>query len=620
MQDRYRHYKKRNWRVRNISVNDEENNNNLVNFARQQAKVEEINEEAVLVKLAPRSYHYTWIKRVVLAILYLSQIIPSLGLNPTLSTSSVQRLKGSWGISPSKHLDNTRNTKSRLESSKKVIPDSRPRHLSSQQQKASSSNVSKNNKVYYTPSKQAIKTMFKGAQQKMKTGEFGKASQLLKQILKMDPYDSHSYLALGRLESRRELASQISVFPNSISGVSSEKTQDRETLKPSTPSWATLLEEERPLDGLHKSVARNTFDLGTSKCPDSVHLWQAWAVHEQSLGHLNRAKELYERALTIDPTNPYVCHAYGLMMWQRLARPDKARRLWQNSLTKHSTAALVCSLGELETIQGNLDKAREIYATHLPRLRVKDCERETVEVYLSAAWLEDRNQKKFFASSNITASLTTPESILEEALKYYPENSRIQVALARLQARTSNASDFKNLIVPRSDTYSQELSTESTATEQQDSPNQSSSTLANFKLSEACEQMVISSESLREQNRIRNLLQKAKSQDNQVRHANSQASESNPPQYTSARASRAQDDDQLTSLRARKGSDGRLYNAWAKLEVKGGRLRNAKRILLEGIKKFPRDHSVSCSIPYLNDFFLVVYSNANFFSRLFMLP
>jgi tetratricopeptide (TPR) repeat protein len=48
-----------------------------------------------------------------------------------------------------------------------------------------------------------------------------------------------------------------------------------------------------------------------------------------------------------------------------------------------------------------------------------------------------------------------------------------------------------------------------------------------------------------------------------------------------------------STITASSKSDGRLFNAWANLEAKSGRLINARRILLQGIKRFPHDHSVS---------------------------
>jgi tetratricopeptide (TPR) repeat protein len=110
--------------------------------------------------------------------------------------------------------------------------------------------------------------LFQSAKQLEKQGKWREASDTYRSILQEDPHDSHSYLGYARLEARR-----------------------------STNSTA----------------ARQAFQRGTAHCPESVHLWQAWALYEQSRGEQDRARDLFERALTLDERNPYVCHAYGLM-------------------------------------------------------------------------------------------------------------------------------------------------------------------------------------------------------------------------------------------------------------------------------------------------------------------
>jgi Tfp pilus assembly protein PilF len=101
-----------------------------------------------------------------------------------------------------------------------------------------------------------------------KQGKWREASDTYRSILEEDPRDSHSHLGYARLEARRST--------NSTS-------------------------------------ARQAFQTGTVLCPDSVHLWQAWAMYEHSCGKEERARALFEQALTLDDRNPYVCHAYGLM-------------------------------------------------------------------------------------------------------------------------------------------------------------------------------------------------------------------------------------------------------------------------------------------------------------------
>jgi tetratricopeptide (TPR) repeat protein len=592
---------------------------------------------------------------------------------------------------------------------------------------------SKNNKLNMNKSKSKqqrwgntkrdrIKSMFQKAQQLTKTGQFGRASSMLRHIISdMDPYDAHSYLALGRLESRRELAtrSQSQLPLQSVSSQEGDADVTKAATTSAARSWASLLQEDgtnsdsalgstflpllqQQLPAVMDSptTARETFQTGVDKCPRSIHLWQAWAVHEQSMGRFEKAKKLYEQALQIDSTNPYVCHAFGLMMRQRLGDATKARELWRSALEQHSTAALVCSLGELELSEGHVQVARDIYATHLPRLRSRsssssrngngngknnnknqrqrrDTERETVEVYLAAAWLEERQWNQILSSAGrgrgrgleLNGAPEKAEHTLQEALYYYPQNSRLLVALARLQARLAsgpagggrpNTKAFAQGGVPvpsmsmktgrpnnKHIKESMEMKdsndglldqeevqlghelmerTQSPSSSSPSSPSSSTEVDANamtsLKLAEACERMLVSSVDLRrdaattndaESAKDSNMApeQRAQQQPQQQQQQRSKIMEKqnmdvedksrNPPQVPQPVSLKgASNNRNQNQWSTPSSSDGRLYNAWAKLEVKGGRLRNAKRILLEGMQKFPIDHSVSKTLRHIS--------------------
>ena len=66
----------------------------------------------------------------------------------------------------------------------------------------------------------------------------------------------------------------------------------------------------------HESKARKIFETGTKNCPRSIHLWHAWAMHEQSLGNIDKSRELLDKALELDRWNGYVCHSYGMLEMQ----------------------------------------------------------------------------------------------------------------------------------------------------------------------------------------------------------------------------------------------------------------------------------------------------------------
>jgi len=304
-------------------------------------------------------------------------------------------------------------------------------------------------------SRRKIHRMFRQARDLERTGQWREAASLLRDILDIDPRDAYSHLALARLEARRE--------------------------------------GRGPQVEGRRSPAREAFRVGTEQCPESVHLWQAWAVHEQSRGKDDRARELFDRALEIDGCNSYVCHAFGLME-QREGNSERAKELWERALDEggRSTAALVCSLGELYSSSGRYEDARLLYDKHVNRVQ---SERETTEIYLAASWLEERH----FGDINRAAEL------LNMALKRSPGNTRAQVALARLEGRRDSKTG-KNIAAVRK------------------------------RLEEACTAHTIGGKS---------------------------------------------------SVR-----DGRLFNAWAKLEVKAGNLRKARQILKKGNRQFPEDQSL----------------------------
>jgi len=242
--------------------------------------------------------------------------------------------------------------------------------------------------------KKSIKVMFQDAKKLERQGMWNEASNLYSKILGFSPKDSHSHLALARLEARRE-----------------NKNPD-------------ICRDE-------STRAQQVFRTGTIECPDSVHLWQAWAMYEDSKGHVDVARELFEEALKLDPRNPYVCHAFGLY-YKKLGEIQKAMDLFGNALESDSTAALVCSLGEIFVGQDRLEDARLLYYDHLPKLR---SEKDRIEVYLAAAWLEER----YF---NDTERAMTQ---LSAALQLSPDNSLANVAMARLEGRINQRTGSHNV-------------------------------------------------------------------------------------------------------------------------------------------------------------------------------
>ena len=61
---------------------------------------------------------------------------------------------------------------------------------------------------------------------------------------------------------------------------------------PSTCSKTTLDGKVLPLHASQSNFrnASHIYEVGTTFCPDSVHLFHSWAMHENSLGNIDKAR------------------------------------------------------------------------------------------------------------------------------------------------------------------------------------------------------------------------------------------------------------------------------------------------------------------------------------------
>lgn len=121
---------------------------------------------------------------------------------------------------------------------------------------------------------QVIK-MFNRAQYLMQIGDNQVALKLLKRCLELNPLDSHSWLALARLESR--------------------------------------------LGNIHR--AREIFQLATTTCPKNIHLLHAWGHLEQKHGNEAIARECWSEAMHVSTDTSLVLMMAGInhmdLSWNR---------------------------------------------------------------------------------------------------------------------------------------------------------------------------------------------------------------------------------------------------------------------------------------------------------------
>ena len=242
-------------------------------------------------------------------------------------------------------------------------------------------------------SRRKTRAMFQSAKFKEKAGRWKEASDLLTTILKLDPTDAHTHLALAQLEAK--------------------KHRDKDPAR-----------------------ARSAFQRGTYYCPNSVHLWHAWARFEEQQNRLDQARSLFHQALKVEKGNPYVCHSYGLME-QKSGLIDVAQQMWYQGLETKPTAALVCSLAELMISQRRLTEARDLYNFYGSQV---DTKRDRTEIYLASAWLEE----KYFRNFDKAAEW------IHLALAQDSSNSgRAQVALARLEGRRNRRENKSGKVATR---------------------------------------------------------------------------------------------------------------------------------------------------------------------------
>jgi len=241
-----------------------------------------------------------------------------------------------------------------------------------------------------------VRYLYNEAQQHIQQQRTTDAKKILRRIVhQIDPHDAHSYLALAKLHSREETTITTTTTTMKQRQVSAAAGDGSTTANTATST----------------TTARHVFRRGTKNCPSSVHLWHGWAMHERLLGNITGAITLLDKALGIDPTNGYVCHAYGLLEMELLRfhtattnanattaatanndhnndehnrRIKRVEQLWSIGLQYEPSAALACSLGQLYEKTNRPDLAKDVYITTLPRLQL---ERERVEVCLAASSL-----------------------------------------------------------------------------------------------------------------------------------------------------------------------------------------------------------------------------------------
>ena len=75
---------------------------------------------------------------------------------------------------------------------------------------------------------------------------------------------------------------------------------------------------------------------------NSVHIAHAWARFEEDEGHVEDARHLYERALTLDPDSAYVRHAWGLLE-RKHNNPTRALEIFEGGTDQRGLLAVAAA-------------------------------------------------------------------------------------------------------------------------------------------------------------------------------------------------------------------------------------------------------------------------------------
>eukprot|EP00178_Gracilaria_changii_P003659 TRINITY_DN1549_c0_g1_i1.p1 TRINITY_DN1549_c0_g1~~TRINITY_DN1549_c0_g1_i1.p1 ORF type:complete len:1156 (-),score=158.64 TRINITY_DN1549_c0_g1_i1:231-3698(-) len=261
-----------------------------------------------------------------------------------------------------------------------------------------------NTQQFQSKVRRQVRTIFERAKEEERNGHLNEARILLRQCLDLDKQDSHSWLALARLESRAGSVSSRGAALNR----QNDNDSDHHRHPPSAARGTEL--------------ARSIFKLGLEECPNSVHLIQAWAVLEHRCGNRDIARELFARGLALEPDNPYVSQAWGLLE-QRVGNTDKARELFRQTVSLRPHPEVCAAWAVLEAREGNIHYARDLYQKGLNACKTAG-NQSSAAIFRSWAEMEER-----------VGDLPKARELLNKAIATQPRMTEAYVALARLEAR-----------------------------------------------------------------------------------------------------------------------------------------------------------------------------------------
>jgi tetratricopeptide (TPR) repeat protein/ppGpp synthetase/RelA/SpoT-type nucleotidyltranferase len=190
------------------------------------------------------------------------------------------------------------------------------------------------------------KLLHSWARRERKGGDAFAAAQLCHEALDACPTNAHVLTLLGTIEAD---AGKV------------------ESARKRFESVASLTPDHLGMS-VHTNKNNNKSDSnGTSKSPDPrVPALQAWARMEATLGNATLARELFTKAVHLDPNNTFVLQAFAVAESKTGGDPEVARGMFEQCIEiDPGCRAAYHAWARMEEGLGNLDEARRLYAAVL---------------------------------------------------------------------------------------------------------------------------------------------------------------------------------------------------------------------------------------------------------------
>jgi len=231
-------------------------------------------------------------------------------------------------------------------------------------------------------------------------GNMTEGINLYRKCTVMDPRDGRAWLALGRIESRRnrfDLAEKIFLrglkycprnpYILQAYGVM-EETRGNKVKALELFSKATLFDKKHAASWVAKAKllqsfgkieeARSALQTAHRVDPNNYYALQVLAVLEREEGNLELARELFQKCAKVNPNNAAVYQSWGLLESQ-LGNIDKARELFQKGLQENPQS--IYTLQAWAVLEANVGKNSEALRLLRKAMSLRPKEASVIQTY-----------------------------------------------------------------------------------------------------------------------------------------------------------------------------------------------------------------------------------------------